>query len=162
MILEQARSPELQGGGDVLVYGAFGTIENAPFVLSNIRTLAPSASPSHRQTIYLMTGTGAIPVIAFPNLFARGDDVLHEPFPHIAHCRQPEADRAVAHGEVALGLVHVGHEHRDADLPALVEVDGGLVLVGLDAREQGGEVLDRVVRLQVRGLVRDEAVPDRV
>jgi len=64
VILEQARSPELQGGGDVLVYSSFGMIENAPFVLGNIRTLAPSASPSHREIIYLMTGTSAIPVLA--------------------------------------------------------------------------------------------------
>jgi len=64
VILEQARSPELQGGGDVLVYSTFGMIENAPFVLNNVRTLAPAASPSHRQAVYLMTGAGAIPVIA--------------------------------------------------------------------------------------------------
>src|SRR5436190_6998408 len=64
VILEQARSPELQGGGDVLVYSTFGMIENAPFVLNNVRSLAPAASPAHRQTVYLMTRAGAIPVIA--------------------------------------------------------------------------------------------------
>ena len=47
-------------------------------------------------------------------------------------------------------------------LAALVEEDRGLVLVGLDAREQRREVLDRVVRLQVGGLVREVAVADRV
>ena len=47
-------------------------------------------------------------------------------------------------------------------LPALVEEDRRLVLVGLHAREQRGEVLDRMVRLQVRGLVREVAVADRV
>jgi hypothetical protein len=88
--------------------------------------------------------------------------VLHEALTHVAHRRQPEPDRPVAHGEVAVRLVHVGHQHRDADLPAFVQIYRGLILVGLDAREQCGEILDRVVRLQVRGLVRNEAVPHGV
>ena len=64
VILEQARSPELAGGGDMLVLGAFGSIENAPFVLSSVRTLAPAASPSRRATVYLMTANAPIPVTA--------------------------------------------------------------------------------------------------
>lgn len=64
VILEQARSPELQGGGDVVVYSTFGMIENAPFVLGNVRNLAPAASPSHRETVYLITPERAIPVLA--------------------------------------------------------------------------------------------------
>src|SRR5438445_7583850 len=54
VILEQARSPQLSGGGDVVVYGSFGLIENAPYVLSTVRGLAPAASPSQQNTIYLM------------------------------------------------------------------------------------------------------------
>jgi hypothetical protein len=54
VILEQARSPELQGGGDLLVFGTFGPIENAPFVLGGVRNLVPAASPAHRATIYLI------------------------------------------------------------------------------------------------------------
>jgi hypothetical protein len=64
VILEQARSPQLQGGGDVLVTGAFGAVENAPFVLSSVRVLAPAASPARRSTIYLMNRGEAIPVVA--------------------------------------------------------------------------------------------------
>ncbi len=88
--------------------------------------------------------------------------------PHVAHRREPERDRAVAahsvgavaghRHEVAHRHVDVGHEHRDAHLPALVEVDRGLVEVGLDAGQQGGEVLHRVVRLEVGRLVGDEPV----
>ncbi len=84
VILEQARSPELQGGGDLLVFGTFGLIENAPFVLGNVRTLVPAASPSHRATIYLVGDRessgerSAIPVVArggVPSLEkAIGDD----------------------------------------------------------------------------------------
>lgn len=64
VILEQAQSPALVGGGDVLVSGAFGSIENGPFVLSTVLALAPEASPSRRSTIYLLSDSGAIPVVA--------------------------------------------------------------------------------------------------
>ena len=64
VILEQARSPVLAGGGDLFVQGVFGSIENAPFVLSSVRALAPTASPSRRATVYLMAGGESIPVLA--------------------------------------------------------------------------------------------------
>jgi len=64
VILEQARAPELQGGGDVLVTGAFGAVENAPFVLSSVRALAPAASPARESTVYLLNHGEAIPVAA--------------------------------------------------------------------------------------------------
>ena len=64
VILEQARSPALSGGGDMLVLGAFGEIDNAPYVLSSVRRLAPSASPSRRATVFLLKDGGAIPVVA--------------------------------------------------------------------------------------------------
>jgi hypothetical protein len=64
VILEQARSPLLEGGGDMLVAGAFGPVENAPFVLSTVRALAPTASPTRRATIYLMNRGEPIPVLA--------------------------------------------------------------------------------------------------
>ena len=66
----------------------------------------------------------------------------------VAHRRQPEADRALLAvairelaREVALRRVHVGNEHRDLELAALVEVHRGLVEVRLHAREQRREVL---------------------
>jgi hypothetical protein len=62
VILEQARSPALAGGGDMVVFGAFGAIENAPFVLSSVRALAPTASPGRDAAIYLMQDGQAIRV----------------------------------------------------------------------------------------------------
>ena len=64
VILEQARSPELAGGGDMVVQGAFGSIENAPFVLSSVRALAQTASPALKETVYLKKGETTIPLIA--------------------------------------------------------------------------------------------------
>jgi hypothetical protein len=61
VILEEAHSPALQGGGDVVVTGAFGPVDNARFVLSNVigagtmRPRVAAVSPSKRSTVYLIT-----------------------------------------------------------------------------------------------------------
>ena len=60
VILEQAHSPALQGGGDVAVVGAFGSIDSARFVLSSVlaagsmRPRVAAMSPSKRSTLYLV------------------------------------------------------------------------------------------------------------
>jgi len=70
VILDQARSPALQGGGDVVVSGAFGAIDNARYVLSVVRgTLEPrshvvAASPSRRQSLYLIKPGMVLPIVA--------------------------------------------------------------------------------------------------
>jgi hypothetical protein len=72
VILEQARAPELLGGGDMVVSGAFGSIDNARFVLSALRALrqdsgrlwTAAASPSKRTSVYLIGPEGATPVVA--------------------------------------------------------------------------------------------------
>jgi hypothetical protein len=72
VILEQARAPELQGGGDAVVTGVFGEVDYARFVLSALRGLrrdsgrpwAVAASPSRRTSLYLIGPEGAMPVVA--------------------------------------------------------------------------------------------------
>jgi hypothetical protein len=60
VILEQARSPALRGGGDVLVAGAGGEISVARYLLSSILGRSPlveraaAASPSARGSLYLV------------------------------------------------------------------------------------------------------------
>ncbi len=67
VILQQARAPELAGGGDVVVGSASGLLPNGPFVLyalrpggafAGVRVLAPSA----RDTLYLRHDGRAIPI----------------------------------------------------------------------------------------------------
>lgn len=91
VILEQARSPALLGGGDLLVTGAGGPVENARFVLTNViggGALAPrvaAASPWLRASLYLVQGSGeTIPVSvrgAVPSLqHAVGDpEIANQP-----------------------------------------------------------------------------------
>jgi hypothetical protein len=72
VILEQARSPNLQGGGDMVVSNAFGSVDDALFVLSALRGLrqdsgrpwTTAASPSLRTSVYLIGSEGATPVVA--------------------------------------------------------------------------------------------------
>jgi hypothetical protein len=70
VILDQARSPALQGGGDVVVSGGFGTIENARYVLSVVRGTSGTrshvvtASPSRKQNLYLIQPGMAVPILA--------------------------------------------------------------------------------------------------
>jgi hypothetical protein len=70
VILDQARSPALQGGGDVVVSSALGSVENARYVLSIVRGTAGTrsqvvaASPSRRSSLYLITPGMALPIVA--------------------------------------------------------------------------------------------------
>ena len=70
VILEQARAPELVGGGDVVIGGASGRISSAKFVLSSVfgsGSLAERvavAAPSTRASLYLIDDHGAVPIRA--------------------------------------------------------------------------------------------------
>jgi len=65
VILDQARAPELVGGGDVIVAGASGRLTSAKFVLSGVLGTGPLAaravavSPTARASLYLLDDRGA-------------------------------------------------------------------------------------------------------
>jgi hypothetical protein len=60
VILEQAHSPALRGGGDVVLFGGFESVRSARFVLSsvlgtgNMRQRVAAMSPSKQATLYLI------------------------------------------------------------------------------------------------------------
>jgi hypothetical protein len=69
VILEQARSPALAGGGDLVVAGAFGALDNARFLIANVigagafRQRTAAASPSRKAGLFLIVKSGdAVPV----------------------------------------------------------------------------------------------------
>jgi hypothetical protein len=70
IILEQARTPALVGGGDVIVGSVTGRIGSARFVLSNVldggslEDRVRVASPSVRANLYLIDDTGVTPIVA--------------------------------------------------------------------------------------------------
>ena len=70
VILEQAHSPALQGGGDLVLIGRFGTVDSARFVMTGVvgapdlaRKVA-AISPWKESTLHLMSASGPIAVTA--------------------------------------------------------------------------------------------------
>ena len=70
VILEQARTPALVGGGDVVIGGATGRIGSAKFVLSSVLgsgslgQRVAAVSPGSRANLYLIDDRGATPIVA--------------------------------------------------------------------------------------------------
>src|ERR1019366_8623180 len=70
VMLEQAHSPALQGGGDVVVSGVLGSIQSARFVTLNVLGMADLAgrigtvSPSKDTRLFLVTPRGSIALVA--------------------------------------------------------------------------------------------------
>ena len=117
VILEQARSPALSGGGDMVVYGTFGPIENAPFVLSSVRNLAPAASPSKRETIYLLKDGAAVPVIAHGGVPSLEKSVGDPEVKNVAAWTDTPADARWTHVDQAALLRSFDRFHAVPDLP---------------------------------------------
>jgi hypothetical protein len=68
VILEQAHSPALSGGGDLVLTGASGPLDNARFLLKSVldspalASRVAAASPSRRGTVYLLSGNANGPI----------------------------------------------------------------------------------------------------
>ena len=68
VILEQAHSPALEGGGDLVVGGRYGTVESARFFMTSVlgapdlARRAIALSPAKKATLFLIAGQTAIPV----------------------------------------------------------------------------------------------------
>ena len=94
---------------------------------------------------------------------ARGDDGLDRPLADVLDGDQAEADRGGAVGigldaEEHAGLLHVRRADLDPQPPALGHHRGHLLGALPEAVEHRGHELDRVVGLEVGGLVRDQPV----
>lgn len=67
VVLDQARSPQLVGGGDLLVSGISGSVTSARYVLSRLQGQdgIRVASPRRRADLYFVKpGGGVVPVVA--------------------------------------------------------------------------------------------------
>src|SRR5262249_52569243 len=68
VILEQAHSPALSGGGDVVIGAAVGPLDSARYVLTSVLesgTFKPrvaAASPARRGIVYLLSGNANGPI----------------------------------------------------------------------------------------------------
>ena len=97
-----------------------------------------------------------------PVLLARGDDRFDRALTDVLHREQPEPDGRTLDGELNVALVDVGRQDLDPHSAALRDRSGDLLLVRAEGGQDRGHVLDRVVRLQIGGLVRDQPVAGRV
>ena len=77
VILEQAHSPALAGGGDVVVAGGIGPLEGARYVMTSVlgapvlASRVAAASPSRRGTLYLLSANASGPVTAHGGIPSR-------------------------------------------------------------------------------------------
>jgi hypothetical protein len=124
VVLEQARAPELIGGGDVIIGGLSGRLPNAKFVLSAVLgdgPLAPrveAAAPVAQATLYLIDDKGATPVRGrggIPSL----ERALHDPETSgVASWTDAPADRAWAAPDPEAVLRAMDRFHPMPDVPA--------------------------------------------
>jgi hypothetical protein len=69
VVLEQARTPALAGGGDLVVSGAIGRVTSARFMMNRLASLTETSggavlSPKRRAQLYLLNGDRIVPVRA--------------------------------------------------------------------------------------------------
>jgi hypothetical protein len=124
VILEQARAPQLLGGGDVVIGGPSGTLPNARFALTSVLGSGPLASrvtaaaPSIRSSLYLIDSRGTTPVRVrggIPSLERALDDSETR---GITTWADTPADRAWAHADAESVLRAMDRFHPIPDVPA--------------------------------------------
>ena len=127
VILDQARAPELVGGGDVLVGGASGRITSAKFVLSGVLGTGPlaaravAAAPTAHGNVYLLDQRGATPIRirgGIPSL----ERALNDPETSSAPAWvDTDADRAWSSPDPEAVLRSMDRFHPIPDVPARAE-----------------------------------------
>ena len=100
VILEQAHSPALQGGGDLVIVGRFGPVDSARFVMTSVLAAPDLArrtaaiSPWKEATLHVMTAHGSIPVAATGGIPSLQRAIGDPEIASIAEWADTPADRA--------------------------------------------------------------------
>jgi hypothetical protein len=124
VILDQARSPAVSGGGDVVIASSTGELPSARWILSSgLRTAGldgrvSAASPSRRTTLYLIRSNGVLPIRAqggIPSLErAIGDPETAE----VASWADADSDTPWSSPDPAAALGALDRFHPIPDVPA--------------------------------------------
>jgi len=123
VILEQARSPALAGGGDVVVTSATGRVESARFLLSSVLGVPPlrdrvaAASPRARASLYLVREKRVVPVAATGGIPSRERALGESETAKVAAWVDTPADAAWA-ADPASVLRSMDRFHPVPDVPA--------------------------------------------
>jgi len=125
VILEQARAPELRGGGDVIVGGTSGRLSSARFVLATVvgaGSLAPrvaAAAPSDRADLYLVDSDGEATAVRARAGIPSLERALHDPETSgVSSWTDTPADRAWTSANAEEVLRTMDRFHAVPDVPA--------------------------------------------
>jgi hypothetical protein len=125
VILEQSRSPQLRGGGDLVVYGAAGKVPNARFIASQLLSSPPlagrvvTAAPSLDASLHLVQpGKPALSVHARGGIPALERALGDPETTAVAAWRDTLADREWASPDPADVLRAMDRFHPIPDVPA--------------------------------------------
>lgn len=125
VILEQARSPALAGGGDVVVRSATGRVESARFLLSSVLGVPPlrervaAASPRAHASLYLVRDKRVVPITATGGIPSRERALRDRETGGVAAWVDAPGDAAWA-GDPADVLRAMDRFHPVPDVPARV------------------------------------------
>jgi len=123
VILQQARSPALAGGGDVVVGAASGRVGNAPFVLYTLRPGGPFAgvralAPSALDTRYLRHDGRAVPILVRGGIPSAERALGDRETASAAGWTDTEADRAWLSQDPSAVLRSIDRFHHIPSVPA--------------------------------------------
>jgi hypothetical protein len=124
VILAQARSPALSGGGDVVVAGAAGKVTSARFILSNVlgappfRARVAAASPRLRTALYLVREKRVVPIRARGGIPSLEREVGDPETKDVAAWIDSPADAAWARTDASAVLRSLDRFHPVPDVPS--------------------------------------------
>ena len=123
VILEQAKAPDLIGGGDALIGTMIGRVPNAPFVLYTLRPGGPfgfdvrTLAPSIRESLYLRHD-GHVLAVRVKGSLPSADRALADPETAAAAWEDTPADREWAAPDAHRVLRSIDRFHAIPDVPA--------------------------------------------
>jgi hypothetical protein len=123
VILQQARTPALVGGGDVVIGSASGRLANAPFVLYTLRASGGFAAvralaPSVRETLYLRHDGLALPIAVRGGIPSAERALGDRETAGVPAWTDTDADRAWLTSEPGRVLRSIDRFHAIPDVPA--------------------------------------------
>ena len=123
VILEQARSPAIVGGGDVVISSATGRLQSATWMLSSalrgraLEGRIAAASPTRRATLFLEKDGRTIPVRVRGGIPSLERAIGDSETASIATWSDSEADRAWSTPDPAAALRRLDRFHPIPDVP---------------------------------------------
>jgi hypothetical protein len=124
VILEQAHARALGGGGDLIIYGPFGSVPSARFLLSSVlgapdlARQVTTASPSRQARVFLMTPRGPIAVSADGGIPSLEKRLLDPEVSSVASWTDTSGDERWAHPDPGELVRAMDRFHAVPDVPA--------------------------------------------